>query len=285
MSTIIKAQNIQKTYAKQRVLKGIDFEIEKGQIVGLIGPNGAGKTTLIKCILGLLPCEGELDVLGINPKTNRPKLMQDVSFIADVAILPRWLKVAEAIEFMENVHPNFNRQKAISFLDKTDISMHQKVKELSKGMIVQLHLALIIAIEAKILVLDEPTLGLDIIYRKSFYDTLLNDYFNENRTIIITTHQVEEVEHLFTHIMMINKGALILNDSMENVATRFVEVLADSKHHDKLIALSPVATRKAIGKDIFLFENVDPKKLKKFGEIRLPSISDLFVAKISPNVK
>jgi len=282
MSNIIKAHNITAAYGKTQVLNGIDFEIDEGKIVGLIGPNGAGKTTLIKSILGLLPCKGSLDVLGLNPKKHRTKLMQNVSFIADVAILPRWLKVADAIEFMSNTHPNFNRDKALSFLNKTNIQMTQKVKALSKGMIVQLHLALIISIDAKLLVLDEPTLGLDMVYRKSFYDTLLNDYFDEKRTIIITTHQVEEVEHLLTDIMIINQGKLCVNDSMENLSKRFIEVVSEPKHHAALMALSPLSFRKTIGKEVFLFEDIDANTVTKYGDIRIPSVSDLFMAKVTP---
>lgn len=284
MSTRISAKHITKHYGKTAVLKGIDVDIGAGQIVGLIGPNGAGKTTLIKSILGLCPCEGELNVLGINPKTNRPALMQEVSFIADVAILPRWLKVANAIELMTTVHPNFNRDKALDFLKNTDIGLDKKVKELSKGMVVQLHLALIIAIDAKILVLDEPTLGLDIIYRKTFYDTLLNDYYNEHRTIIITTHQIEEVEHLLTHVMMMNHGQLVLNSPMDQLEKQYIEVIANTQQHDKLMALSPIHTRKALGKTSYLFEHVAEKTLKQYGETRRPSMSDLFIAKLAPTL-
>jgi len=285
MSMLIQARGLSKHYGSLRALDKVDFDIEEGRIVGLIGPNGAGKTTVLKAILGLTNFEGELDVLGHDPRISRRQLMQDVCFIADVATLPRWLKVANAIEFVEAVHPRFSRERARHFLERTKISQKSKVGQLSKGMVTQLHLALIMAIDAKLLVLDEPTIGLDILYRKEFYSNLLNDYFDEKRTILITTHQVEEIEKLLTHLMFINNGKIVLDDSMEDVAQKYVEVLVGADKAEFARSLNPLGEREIFGKKLFLFEGVDRSRLEGLGEIHTPSIADLFVAKMKGAVQ
>jgi len=280
MSTVIKAKGLSKAYGKSQVLDGVDFNIEAGRIVGLIGPNGAGKTTALRCLLGLSSCDGELTVLGLDPRKQRTELLKQVCFIADTAILPQWLKVSQAIEFLEGVHPNFNVDKAREFLTKTNIEPHKKVSQLSKGMITQLHLALVMAIDVKVLVLDEPTLGLDILYRKQFYTTLLNDYFDEERTIIITTHQVEEVEGLLTDLLFIKNGRLILEAEMENIENQFVELEVRGESVEQARSLGPISERSVLGGSAFIFENGDQKSLAELGKIRTPSIVDLFVAKM-----
>jgi ABC-2 type transport system ATP-binding protein len=280
MSVLVKARGLGKTYGSLRALDNVDFDIEEGCIVGLIGPNGAGKTTALKAILGLTDFEGELDVLGHDPRISRHRLLQDVCFIADVAVLPRWLKVSNAIEFVEAVHPRFSRERAMHFLDRTKIRHNSKVGELSKGMVTQLHLALIMAIDAKLLVLDEPTIGLDILYRKEFYGTLLNDYFDGKRTIIVTTHQVEEIEKILTHLMFINNGKLTLNRSMEEVAEEYTEVLVSPDKASAAQSLNPLYEREVFGKKLYLFEGADRDKLADLGEIHTPSVADIFVAKM-----
>ena len=280
MSLLIKARGLTKRYGALAALDQVDFDIEEGRIVGLIGPNGAGKTTALKAILGLTEFDGELDVLGHDPRKGREKMMNEVCFIADVATLPRWLKVANAIEYVEAVHPRFSRARALHFLERTKITQHSRVGQLSKGMVTQLHLALIMAIDARLLILDEPTLGLDILYRKEFYSNLLNDYFDEQRTILVTTHQVEEVEKLLTDLMFIHNGKLVLNDSMESVAEKYAEVLVNAERVEQARALKPLNEREVFGKKLFLYEGVDQDKLRELGEIHTPSIADLFVAKM-----
>lgn len=278
MSTIISAQGLGKKYGAKTVLNQVNFEIQAGRIVGLIGPNGSGKTTTLKAILGLTAFDGELSVLGMNPRTQRDALMNDVCFIADVAILPRWLRVSDAIDFVEGIHPKFNREKAERYIAATKLHASMKVKAMSKGMVVQLHLALVMAIDAKVLVLDEPTLGLDILYRKMFYQNLLEDYFDENKTIIITTHQVEEVEHILTDLLLIREGEIVLNTSMDEVAGRFVEVLVDAEHKQAGLELKPLDQRSVFGKTIMLFDGVSPTQLAHLGDTRTPGVADLFVA-------
>ena len=280
MSVLVKARGLGKSYGSLRALDNVDFDIEEGCIVGLIGPNGAGKTTALKAILGLTDFEGELDVLGHDPRISRHRLLQDVCFIADVAVLPRWLKVCNAIDFVEAVHPHFSRERAMHFLDRTKIRLKSKVGELSKGMVTQLHLALIMAIDAKLLVLDEPTIGLDILYRKEFYSTLLNDYFDGKRTIIVTTHQVEEIEKILTHLMFISSGKLTLNRSMEEVAEEYTEILVAPDKAAAAQALNPLHERDVFGKKLYLFEGVSRDKLADLGEIHTPSVADIFVAKM-----
>jgi len=281
MTTLIQARGLRKCYGKTDALAGIDLRIDEGRIVGLIGSNGAGKTTALKAILGLTSYTGELNVLGLNPYRERHRLMQEVCFIADVAVLPRWLRVNQAVDFVAAVHPRFNRQRADAFLAKTDIKPRSRVRELSKGMVTQLHLALIMAIDAKLLVLDEPTLGLDIIYRKKFYETLLNDYFDNNRTILVTTHQVEEIQQVLTDLIFIDHGRIALNCSMEEVETRFAEVMVNADKASAARALQPIHERQVFGRSVFLFENADRAQLATLGEIHTPSIADLFVAKLS----
>jgi ABC-2 type transport system ATP-binding protein len=280
MSVLVKARHLGKSYDSLRALDSVDFDIEEGCIVGLIGPNGAGKTTALKAILGLADFDGELDVLGHDPRVSRHRLLQDVCFIADVAVLPRWLKVSNAIEFVEAVHPRFSRERAMHFLERTKIRHKSKVGELSKGMVTQLHLALIMAIDAKLLVLDEPTIGLDILYRKEFYATLLNDYFDGKRTIIVTTHQVEEIEKILTHLMFISDGKITLNRSMEEVAEEYAEVLVAPDKAAAAQALNPLYEREVFGKKLYLFEGADRGKLAELGEIHTPSVADIFVAKM-----
>jgi len=278
MSAVITAGNLSKTYGKQAALNGASFTVEAGRIVGLIGPNGSGKTTTLKAILGLTQFEGELTVLGMDPRSQRDALMNEVCFIADVAILPKWLKVKDAIDFVEGVHPRFDRSKAEKYLANTKLSPNMKVKAMSKGMVVQLHLALVMAIDAKLLVLDEPTLGLDILYRKQFYQNLLEDYFDENKTILITTHQIEEVEHILTDLMFIQDGKISLAASMDEVGERFTEVMVEPQFVAAANALQPMSQRTVFGKPIMLFDGVPRLQLSTFGELRTPSVADLFVA-------
>ncbi|MEO8460951.1 MAG: ABC transporter ATP-binding protein [Dokdonella sp.] len=278
MSAVVHARKLRKTYANSVALDSIDLDIEAGRIIGLIGPNGAGKTTALKAILGLCEFEGELSVLGLDPRKQRTELMNDVCFIADVAVLPRWISAGEAIDFVEGIHPRFSRAKCEAFLSHTKIKPTQRVRELSKGMIVQLHLALVMAIDAKLLVLDEPTLGLDILYRKSFYESLLSDYFDEQKTIIVTTHQVEEVENILTDLIFIRDGKLILTATMDEVGERYAEVMVNPDKADAARALNPLNERQIFGKSIFLFDGIDRARLSELGEIRKPSVADLFVA-------
>jgi ABC-2 type transport system ATP-binding protein len=274
----IEARGLRKSFGKTVALDGIDLKVEPGRILGLIGPNGAGKSTALNAILGLIPYEGELRVLGRNPWTERNKLMQDVCFIADVAVLPRWMRVTQALDYVEGVHPRFDRAKAESFLARTTIKRTSKVRELSKGMVTQLHLALVMAIDAKLLVLDEPTLGLDLLYRKQFYDSLLNDYFDHSRTIVVTTHQVEEVQHILTDLMFINRGRIALECSMEAFEARYAELTVNPANLAAARALKPIYERHAFGRTALLFDNADRAQLAALGEMRTPSIGDLFVA-------
>ncbi|WP_036166096.1 ABC transporter ATP-binding protein [Massilia sp. 9096] len=282
MSPVISARGLTKRYGKRTAVDGIDFDIPAGRIVGLIGPNGSGKTTTLKAALGLIPFDGQLSVLGLDPRTQRDELMQDVCFIADVAILPRWLRVKDAIDFVAGVHPRFNRAKAERYIANTRLSPRMKVKEMSKGMIVQLHLALVMAIDARLLVLDEPTLGLDILYRKQFYQNLLEDYFDENKTIVITTHQVEEVEHILTDLMFIRDGKVVLAASMEEIGERYIEVMVSQDKLSAANALQPIDRRTVFGKAVMLFDagpgGVTRQQLAALGETRNPSVADLFVA-------
>lgn len=282
MSSVISAKNLAKRYGKRTAVDGIDLEIPSGRIVGLIGPNGSGKTTTLKAALGLIPFDGALTVLGLDPRTQRDELMQDVCFIADVAILPRWLRVKDAIDFVAGVHPRFSREKAERYIANTKLRPTMKVKEMSKGMIVQLHLALVMAIDAKLLVLDEPTLGLDILYRKQFYQNLLEDYFDEHKTIVITTHQVEEVEHILTDLMFIRDGKIVLAASMEEIGERYIEVMVSQDKLSAANALQPIDRRTVFGKAVMLFDagpgGVSRQQLAALGETRNPSVADLFVA-------
>jgi ABC-2 type transport system ATP-binding protein len=274
----IEAHGLRKQYGTTMALDGVDLRVEEGRILGLIGPNGAGKSTTLHAILGLIPYQGQLNVLGRNPWTERDLLLREVSFIADVAVLPRWLQVSQALEYLEGVHPRFDRAKAESFLARTDIKRTAKVRELSKGMVTQLHLALVMAIDAKLLVLDEPTLGLDILYSKQFYDSLLNDYFDGNRTIVVTTHQVAEIQDVLTDVMFINHGRIALECSMEEFDARYREVMVNPDQVPVARALEPIYERQVFGRSLMLFDGVDRQQLATIGDVRTPSIADLFVA-------
>ena len=276
--SVISARGLHKQYGKQVAIDGISFDIAPGRIVGLIGPNGSGKTNTLKAILGLTGFEGELSVLGRDPRVQRDALMEDVCFIADVAILPGWLRVRDAIDFVAGVHPRFDRSKAERYLAHTKLAPKMRVKSMSKGMIVQLHLALVMAIDARLLVLDEPTLGLDILYRKQFYQNLLEDYFDENKTIVITTHQIEEVEHILSDLMFIRDGKIVLASTMEEVGERYIEVMVGPQHVNPARALQPISERSVFGKSVMLFDGVAHTQLAALGEVRTPSLADLFVA-------
>jgi len=274
----IEARGLRKVFGTTIALDGVDLSVEEGRILGLIGPNGAGKTTALNAILGLTPYEGELRVLGRDPWAERDRLMCDVCFIADVAVLPRSLRVSQTLDYVAGVHPRFDRAKAEGFLAKTAIQRSSRVRELSKGMVTQLHLALVMAIDARLLVLDEPTIGLDILYRKQFYDSLLNDYFDHSRTIVVTTHQVEEVQHVLTDLMFINHGRIVFDCSMEDFEARYAEVMVSPERLEAARALKPMHERQVFGRSILLFDRADPKQLAALGELRTPSIADLFVA-------
>jgi ABC-2 type transport system ATP-binding protein len=281
----IEARGLRKAFGTTIALDGVDLRVEDGRILGIIGPNGAGKTTALNTILGLIPYQGELRVLGRDPWTERDLLMRDVCFIADVAVLPRWVRVSQALDYVAGVHPRFDRAKAEGFLAKTDIKRSSKVRELSKGMVTQLHLALVMAIDARLLVLDEPTLGLDILYRKQFYDSLLNDYFDRSRTIVVTTHQVEEIQHVFTDLIFINHGRIVFSCSMEEIESRYMEVMAHPDRMAAARALKPISERQVFGRTVLLFDRADRQQLagllRDIGDVRTPSVADLFVAVMS----
>jgi ABC-2 type transport system ATP-binding protein len=280
--SVIEARGLRKVFGATVALDGVDLRVEEGRILGLIGPNGAGKSTALNAILGLTQYQGELKVLGRDPWNERDELVRDVCFIADVAVMPRWMRVSQAIDYVAGVHPRFDRAKAEGFLAKTAIQRNSKVRELSKGMVVQLHLSLVMAIDAKLLVLDEPTLGLDILYRKQFYDSLLNDYFDRSRTIVVTTHQVEEVQHVLTDLMFINRGRVVLDCSMEQFEARYVEVIVLPEQLAAARAFKPIHERQVFGRSILLFDHLEraqvAEQLSKLGEVHTPSIADVFVA-------
>jgi ABC-2 type transport system ATP-binding protein len=280
MTSLVSARNVSKHFGNVRAVDNVSFDIEKGKIMGLFGPNGAGKTTLLKAVLGLTDFKGELSVLGLDPFRQRKELMQNICFIADVAVLPDWIKVTNLLDFMEWTHPNFSRSRAEEFLSRTKVRRDARVRELSKGMVAQLHLSIIMAIDAKLLVLDEPTLGLDIIFRKDFYSSLLGDYFDGERTILITTHQVEEIENILTDIMFIHDGALLLDASMESLPETYVELMTSGESADKARQLGPIFERDVFGKSVMTFEGVGRDKLEGLGETHTPSVADLFVAKV-----
>jgi ABC-2 type transport system ATP-binding protein len=280
--TVIDARGIRKVFGTTVALDGVDLQVEEGRIVGLIGPNGAGKTTALNAILGLTPYHGQLTVLGRDPWTARAELMTDVAYIADVSVLPRWIRVSQLLDYAGGVHPRFDRAKAEGFLARTTIHRNSKVRELSKGMVTQLHLALVMAIDARLLVLDEPTLGLDILYRKQFYDSLLNDYFDQSRTILVTTHQVEEVEDVLTDVVFINRGRIVFGSSMEQFESRYLEVVVRPDRLGDARGLRPIHERQVLGRSILLVDlqagGADRQQLAALGEVRKPSIADLFVA-------
>jgi ABC-2 type transport system ATP-binding protein len=277
----IDARGLRKAFGTTIAVDGINLRVEEGRILGLIGPNGAGKTTVFNAILGLTPYQGELKVLGRDPWTERDQLMREACFIADVAVLPRWMRVWQTLDYFAGVHPRFDRAKAEGFLAKTTIRLASKVRELSKGMVAQLHLALVMAIDAKLLVLDEPTLGLDILYRKQFYDSLLNDYFDRSRTIVVTTHQVEEIQEVLTDVMFINRGRIVFDCSMDEFESRYLEVMVNPEELAAARALKPIYERQVFGRSILLFDGIEREQLAALGEVRRPSIADLFVAVLS----
>src|SRR3982075_183760 len=277
----IEARGLRKAFGTTVALDGVNLRVEEGRILGIIGPNGAGKTTALNAIHGLTPFQGELNVLGRDPWSERDQLMRDVCFIADVAVLPRWIRVSQALEYVAGVHPRFDRAKALGFLAKTAIRPASKVRELSKGMVTQLHLALVMAIDAKLLVLDEPTLGLDILYRKQFYDSLLNDYFDRSRTIVVSTHQVEEIQHILTDVAFIDRGRIVLDCSMEDFEARYAEVMVGPEQLAAGRALKPIQERQLFGRSLLLFDGADRQQVAALGEVRRPSIADVFVAVMS----
>ncbi len=278
MTTIIEARGLTKNYGDTPALRGVDLNVQSGRIVGLIGPNGSGKTTAIKSILGLTSFDGELKVLGMDPRTERNELMNEVCFIADVAVLPRWLKVSQALDFVAGVHPRFDRKRATEFLARTDIRLDKRVRQLSKGMVTQLHLALILAIDAKLLVLDEPTLGLDLLFRRSFYDNLLNDYFDKERTILVTTHQVEEIENILTDVIFLQHGKVVLDTAIESLGERFVQLVPSAGNVEAARLLKPFYEREIFGRVAMIFERRNESELAPLGETRTPTVADLFVA-------
>jgi ABC-2 type transport system ATP-binding protein len=280
MTAVIEARGLTKTYGATRALDNVSFAVDSGRIVGLIGPNGAGKTSALKAMLGLTPFNGELAVLGRDPRIERDALMREVCFMADVAVLPRWIKVSQALDYCAGVHPRFDRAIAEGILAKTDIKKTSRVRQLSKGMVTQLHLALIMAIDARLLVLDEPTLGLDLLYRRKFYDALVNDYFDKDRTIVITTHQVEEIENLLTDVIFIRHGQVALSSTVEELGARFQQLVLTPEQAPRARALQPLYERELLGRVAMLFEGRSREELKAFGELRTPSIADLFVAKM-----
>lgn len=281
MNNVIEAKGLTKRYSGTVAVDSIDLQIPEGRIVGLIGPNGAGKTSALKAILGLATYDGELSVLGKNPSKDRAALMEDVCFVADVAVLPRWIRVWQLIELTEKIHPKFSRDKCLQYLSSTKVTLEHKVKQLSKGMVAQLHLAIVMAIDVKLLVLDEPTLGLDILFRKQFYTNLLNDYFDEQRTILITTHQVEEIEHILSDLIFIQDGKIALDSSMDDVQQSYAELMVSPDYAAAARELGPMNERELFGRHIFLFQDANRMQLKELGEVRTPSVADLFVATMS----
>jgi ABC-2 type transport system ATP-binding protein len=280
LSSIVTVDGMSKSFGDFVALDGVSFNIERGAIVGLIGPNGAGKTTTLKAMLGLTDFDGDLNVMGIDPREGRQRIMQNVCFISDVGVLPRWIKVSQVIDYIDAVHPRFSRERALELLSSTDIRVGNKVKQLSKGMVTQLHLSLVMAIDADLLVLDEPTIGLDILYRKEFYDRLLNDYFNHETSIIVSTHQVEEIENLLSHLLFIDRGRIVLDSSMDDLSEQYRQVLVNPDQIERARELGPISSREVLGKESMIFEHVDIELLNPLGELHVPSVADLFVAKI-----
>ena len=282
--TCLEARGLRKSYRRTVALDGVDLRVEPGRILGVIGPNGAGKSTLLQAAVGLIPFEGQLKVLGLDPWAERDRLMQEVCFIADVAVLPRWLKVGQALDYMAGVHPRFDRKKAEGFLARTNVRPDARVRELSKGMVVQLHLALVMSVDARLLVLDEPTLGLDLLYRKAFYDSLLNDYFDGQRTIIVSTHHVEEVETILTDVVFLKRGRMVFENTMEDVEARFCEVRVPPERLAAARAVGPIAERRVFDRYILLFDNRDLKRLGELGEVRKAGLADIFVALLGASI-
>ncbi|MEM6819250.1 MAG: ABC transporter ATP-binding protein [Pseudomonadota bacterium] len=284
MSALIKAAGVSKKFGNTIAVDDVSFEVAPGRIIGLIGPNGAGKTTLLKAVLGLTSYDGDISVCGLDPFRNRRELMHTVSYVADVSVLPRWIRVDQLLDYVETLHPNFNRAAAEASLSRTKVTLKDKVKALSKGMVAQLHLSVIMAIDAKILILDEPTLGLDILFRKAFYTELLNDYFDDERTIIITTHQVEEIENILTDVMFIDDGKIVLNETIESIGDRYTELMVGPDQAEHARGFAPLTERQVFGKSVLTFEGVARAELQELGEVRTPGLADLFVAKLSKEV-
>lgn len=280
MDTVINARGIEKHFGEQRAVDGIDLELSSGSILGLIGPNGAGKTTLLRSLLGLCAYNGDIDILGFDPRRERSSMMEQVCSITDTAVLPNWMKVSQLLDYVAGVHPRFSRDRAMKFLAATEVGLQRRVKQLSKGMVVQLHLALVMSIDARLLILDEPTLGLDVLFRKQFFEQLLNDYYDDQRTIVISTHQVEEVENILTDVMFIRAGKCILNDKMEAIARRYTELHALGANAALAEALKPVGQRAILGGRAFIFEDVERRQLAELGELKTPTLADLFIAKV-----
>lgn len=281
MASVIKAQGLNKLFTNKVALNNFSFELEEGRILGMIGPNGAGKTTALRCLMGMAAYQGHLRVLGKNPRSQRNDILNDVSYIADTAILPKWITIDQLLEYTQGVHPKFDLKRAQQFLRQSDISTHRRVGELSKGMVTQVHLTLAISIDAKLLVLDEPTLGLDIIYRKRFYEQLLNDYFDQGKTILITTHQVEEIEHVLTDLLFIKQGKTVLNMEMESIAEQFVELDVSDQKLEEAQDFSPIYQTKNLGVNSLIFEGLDSATIAHLGSLKTPSVADLFIAKMS----
>ena len=275
---VIKANNISKKYDESYALDSIDIEVSKGQIMGLIGPNGAGKSTFLQSVLGLLKTEGNLEVLGLDPRKDRHKLLKEVCSITDVAVLPKWMTVQQLLSYMDGVHSGFDLDKCISILSRTNIKLHSKIKVLSRGMVVQLHLSLVMAIDAKILILDEPTLGLDLVYRKDFYSQLIEDYYEGNKTIVISTHQVEEIEGVLSDAVFMNQGRIVMQDSIESINKKYLELRPDQNSINAAKSLNPMHHRTELGREVMLFEDMDKDKLMELGDVRPPVIADLFMA-------
>lgn len=285
MATIINATGVKKYFGKERAVDSLDLRVEAGTILGLIGPNGAGKTTLLRSLLGLCECEGQLDVLGFDPRYERSKMLDQVCSIADTAVLPGWMTVSQILDYVDGVHPRFNRARALRFLDDTEVGLKRRIRELSKGMVVQLHLAIVMSVDARLLVLDEPTLGLDIMFRKHFFEQLLNDYYDEQRTIIISTHQVDEVENILTDVMFIRSGKTLLRERMDAIAERYLEVHVLGAGIEQAQALNPIGQRSILGGKAFIFEDTPMEALMELGEPRVPTVSDIFVAKMAAGVE
>ncbi|MEE4143365.1 MAG: ABC transporter ATP-binding protein [Halieaceae bacterium] len=285
MATIINATGVKKYYGKERAVDSVDLRLQAGTILGLIGPNGAGKTTLLRSLLGLCDCEGELDVLGFDPRYQRAEMLDQVCSIPDTAVLPGWMTVSQLLDYVEGVHPRFNRARALRFLDDTEVGLQRRIRQLSKGMMVQLHLAVVMSVDARLLILDEPTLGLDIMFRKHFFEQLLNDYYDEQRTIIISTHQVDEVENILTDVMFMRAGKTLLNERMDAIAERFLELHVLGPGIEQAQALHPISQRSILGGRAFIFENTPRDALLQLGEPRVPTVSDIFVAKMGSGVE
>jgi ABC-2 type transport system ATP-binding protein len=281
MDTIISATGIRKHFGAQKAVDSVDLRIQSGTILGLIGPNGAGKTTLLRSLLGLCECDGDLDVLGFDPRRERSKMLNQVCSINDTAVLPGWMSVQQVLDYVEGVHPHFDRERALRFLAETEIGMKRRIKQLSKGMKVQLHLAIVMSVDARLLILDEPTLGLDIMFRKRFFEQLLNDYYDEQRTIIISTHQVDEVENILTDVMFIRSGKVLLNERMDTVAERYLELHAIGPAIEQAQGLEPIGQRSILGGKAFIFEDTPRERLQELGDLKVPTVADLFVAKMA----